>query len=52
MAKFDISAAASRFTGLEPRMRNESIRKELDTIHGCDYSTTTTRTDIRQGLNL
>ena len=30
MAKFDISAAASRFTGLEPRMRNESIRKELE----------------------
>jgi hypothetical protein len=30
MAKFDISGAASRFTGLEPRMRNESIRKELE----------------------
>ena len=30
MAKFDIGAAASRFTGLEPRMRNESIRKELE----------------------
>jgi len=30
MAKFDISAAASRFTRLEPRMRNESIRKELE----------------------
>jgi hypothetical protein len=30
VAKFDISAAASRFTGLEPRMRNESIRKELE----------------------
>jgi len=30
MAKFDISGAASRFTGLEPRMRNESIRRELE----------------------
>ena len=30
MAKFDIGAAASRFTGLEPRMRDESIRKELE----------------------
>jgi hypothetical protein len=30
VAKFDISAAASRFTGLEPRMRNKSIRKELE----------------------
>ena len=30
MAKFDISGAASRFTGLEPRMRDESIRKELE----------------------
>ena len=30
MAKFDIGAAASRFTGLEPRMRNEPIRKELE----------------------
>ena len=30
MAKFDISGSASRFTGLEPRMRNESIRRELE----------------------
>ena len=30
MAKFDIGAAASRFTGPEPRMRNQSIRKELE----------------------
>jgi hypothetical protein len=30
VAKFDISGAASRFTGLEPRMRDKSIRKELE----------------------
>ena len=29
MARFDISASASRATGLEPRMRNDEIRREL-----------------------
>ena len=30
MARFDISGSASRQTGLESRMRNDSIRRELD----------------------
>ena len=30
MSRFDISGSSSRQTGLESRMRNDSIRRELD----------------------